>query len=78
MLFIGSFVICTPVQLNWDKFNYPDGQCGDTRLLWAITGGLNILTDLLIILLPMPYLYGLNLALYKKLVLMATFGIGIL
>ena len=48
------------------------------KVMWYVTGVFNIITDLLILLLPMPYLYSLELALYKKLALMATFGIGLL
>ncbi|KAL7926669.1 hypothetical protein ACQKWADRAFT_328355 [Trichoderma austrokoningii] len=77
ILFIGAFVICKPVQFNWDKFNYPNGTCGDIKMLWAVTGGLNIFSDMVILLLPMPYLYGLSLQLYKKIGLMVTFGIGL-
>lgn len=39
---------------------------------------LNIVTDLIVLLLPMPYIYSLELSLCKKLVLMATFGLGLL
>jgi hypothetical protein len=76
ILFIGAFAICTPVQYNWDKFTTV-GTCGDIRMLWAVTGGLNIFSDLVVMLLPMPYLYGLSLQLYKKIGLMVTFGIGL-
>lgn len=76
VLFIGAFTICTPVTYNWDKFTTV-GTCGDVRMLWAVTGGLNIFSDLVIMLLPMPYLYGLSLQLYKKIALMVTFGIGL-
>ncbi|KAL6884734.1 hypothetical protein GGI43DRAFT_432538 [Trichoderma evansii] len=76
ILFIGAFTICTPVSFNWDKFTTV-GTCGDVRMLWAVTGGLNIFSDLVIILLPMPYLYGLSLQMYKKIGLMVTFGIGL-
>ncbi|UKZ95955.1 uncharacterized protein TrAFT101_010762 [Trichoderma asperellum] len=76
VLFIGAFVICTPVEFNWDKFSTV-GTCGNIRMLWAVTGGLNIFSDLVIMLLPMPYLYGLTLQMYKKVGLMVTFGIGL-
>ncbi|KAK8075603.1 hypothetical protein PG997_010266 [Apiospora hydei] len=76
VLFIGAFTICTPVEYNWDKFAVV-GTCGDIRMLWAVTGGLNIFSDLVVMLLPMQYLYGLSLQLYKKIGLMVTFGIGL-
>lgn len=76
ILFIGAFTICSPVEYNWDKFSVV-GTCGDVRMLWAVTGGLNIFTDLVVMLLPMPYIYGLSLQMYKKIGLMVTFGIGL-
>lgn len=76
ILFIGAFTMCSPVEYNWDKFSTV-GTCGDIRMLWAVTGGLNIFSDLVVMLLPMPYIYGLSLQLYKKIGLMVTFGIGL-
>ncbi|KAI1386037.1 uncharacterized protein F4822DRAFT_414827 [Hypoxylon trugodes] len=75
-LIIGHFSICTPVWYNWDRFSTP-GTCGDIRLLWSVTGGLNIFSDLVIIFLPMPHIWGLSLQLYKKIGLVVTFGIGL-
>ncbi|KAL7625943.1 hypothetical protein AAE478_002712 [Parahypoxylon ruwenzoriense] len=37
-----------------------------------------MISDLVILIMPMPYLLGLELALPKRLILTATFGIGIL
>ena len=76
VLFIGAFTLCTPVEFNWDKFT-TQGTCGDVKMLWAVTGGLNIFSDLVVMLLPMPYIYSLSLQLYKKIGLMVTFGIGL-
>ncbi|KAI1086164.1 hypothetical protein F5B19DRAFT_498610 [Rostrohypoxylon terebratum] len=76
ILFIGAFTICTPVSYNWDKFSTV-GSCGNVRLLWSITGGLNIFSDLVIIFLPMPHIWSLSLQLYKKIGLLVTFGIGL-
>lgn len=77
VLIIGPFLICQPLEYNWNP-TVPGGHCGNTKVLWYITGVFNIVTDLVILLLPMPYLYGLDLAFYKKLALMCTFGIGLL
>jgi len=70
----GSVFICRPLALYWDP-TLP-GKCGDLLALWIMTGTLNIVTDLAILILPMPYLYGLEIALYRKVVLIATFGVG--
>ncbi|KAI5922447.1 hypothetical protein F4810DRAFT_264441 [Camillea tinctor] len=76
VLLIGAFTICTPVTYNWDRFSTP-GSCGNIRMLWSVTGGLNIFSDLVIIFLPMPHIWGLSLQLYKKIGLIVTFGIGL-
>ncbi|KAI3397962.1 hypothetical protein diail_10038 [Diaporthe ilicicola] len=72
---LGSFLICQPLAYNWDQTI--GGHCGSSITLWVCHGVLNIVTDLIVLLLPMPYIYNLELALYKKLVLMATFGLGL-
>lgn len=56
----------------------PGGKCGNQVLSYQVTGALNLVTDLVVLALPMRYLYGLNLALYKKVVLMISFAVGIL
>ncbi len=72
-----GFLMCQPFAFNWDQ-TIPGGHCGNQVLSYKITGALNLVTDFIVLLLPMPYLYGLNLALYKKLVLMVTFAVGLL
>lgn len=82
---------CKPGRLclSWGLSSYADRwsitgtqRCpvvtGNTKVMWYVTGVFNIITDLMILLLPQPYLYSLELVLYKKLVLMVTFGIGLL
>lgn len=49
-----------------------------TRYSFTITGVLNLLTDVVVLLLPVPYLYGLQMRTYKKVVLMGVFGVGLL
>lgn len=73
---LGSLSICQPLAYNWDTTL--DGHCGNSVTLWICTGVLNIVTDLVVLLLPMPYLYSLTMASYKKAVLMVTFGLGLL
>lgn len=76
LVILGSFLICQPVAFNWDQTIV--GHCGNSVTLWLSHGVLNIITDLIVLLLPMPYLYSLEMPLYNKLVLMVTFGLGLL
>lgn len=45
---------------------------------WITTGVLNMVSDLILLIMPMPYLLGLELSWRKRLLLAATFGVGIL
>ncbi|KAI1340025.1 hypothetical protein F5Y15DRAFT_61891 [Xylariaceae sp. FL0016] len=73
---LSCFLICQPFAYNWD-LAIPGGYCGNSIISWTATGILNIITDMIVLMLPMPYLWGLELELFKKLVLMATFGVGL-
>ncbi|KAK3952040.1 hypothetical protein QBC32DRAFT_213470 [Pseudoneurospora amorphoporcata] len=74
---MAGLLICRPFARNWDQ-SIPGGKCGDQVLSFTITGVLNLLTDLVVLLLPMPYLYRLQMRTYKKVVLMGVFGVGLL
>lgn len=71
---IAGLLICRPLALNWDQTL--EGSCGDQILSYNITGSLNLATDIMVLLLPLPYLWKLKMQLYKKLVLGATFSLG--
>ena len=73
---LGLFM-CTPFAFNWDQ-SIAGGRCGDQVLSYLVTGALNLATDVIVLVLPLSYLWGLQLQLYKKVVLMATFSMGIL
>ncbi|KAL1961168.1 hypothetical protein VTO42DRAFT_3113 [Malbranchea cinnamomea] len=69
--------ICRPFAFNWDQ-TIPGGRCGDQVLSFTITGVFNLVTDVLVLCLPLPYLYKLQMRLYKKIVLIGVFSIGLL
>ncbi|KAI1393144.1 uncharacterized protein F4822DRAFT_1553 [Hypoxylon trugodes] len=72
-----AFLICQPFPFNWDK-TIEGGTCGDAMASWITTGALNMVSDLIILIMPIPYILGLELALPKRLILASTFGVGIL
>lgn len=74
---ITGCLICQPFEMNWNP-TLPGGHCGDQVLSFTITGVLNLLTDLMVLLLPIPYLVKLQMRLYKKIVLIGVFSIGLL
>jgi hypothetical protein len=72
---IAAFLICRPLAKNWD-FTIP-GACGSQPDFYFAMGIINIVTDIFILVLPLPYLYQLRLAMRKKLLAMGLLSIGV-
>lgn len=71
---ISAVFQCIPVQKAW----YPAllGHCLDTRE-WYLSSALSsVILDLIILILPMPSLWGLQMRWQKKLLLTAVFAVG--
>ena len=71
-----TLLICQPVAFNWDQTIA--GSCGDQKTSDEVIGVLNILYDVILIILPMPMLWRLQMATSRKLALSAIFGMGIM
>ena len=73
---ITALVICQPIARNWN-FNLP-GKCGSQPQFYTSMGVINILTDVAILALPLPYLFSLQMPWKRKLVAtgMLTIGVG--
>jgi hypothetical protein len=66
--------ICLPVAKLW----YPQlpGKCINQVATWIANAASTILTDLIILLMPLPPLWSLHLAKREKIGLTAAFGLG--
>jgi hypothetical protein len=65
---------CTPIPRAWDK-TIP-GTCINITQNWFANAGFSIATDVIILLMPMPIIYSLNLQINQKLGLMFIFALG--
>jgi hypothetical protein len=72
---VGIF-ICRPIAGFWDSSLSPD--CIPTRTQWYINAAGNILTDVVIFVLPLPVLVHLKLPNAQRLSLVAIFSLGFL
>ncbi|KAF2714584.1 hypothetical protein K504DRAFT_478026 [Pleomassaria siparia CBS 279.74] len=72
----GAFLICRPLARNWDV-TVP-GTCGSQPKFYFSMGIMNIIADVALIALPMPYLYKLRMSMQKKLVAMGMLSIGVI
>ena len=73
---LASCLICRPISFNWDH-TIPGGTCGNQKALDLYIGIVNLLLDVTVVILPMPVLWGLQMAMNKKVVLSFMFGLGV-
>ncbi|KAK4183065.1 hypothetical protein QBC35DRAFT_130430 [Podospora australis] len=71
---IAGLAQCTPVQLSWDK--KVTGKCVDLYVLFNCNGIVSMVTDVIVLVLPFPLIYGLNLPRAQKFALVPVFGLG--
>lgn len=72
-----TLLICTPIQSNW-YLDTPGRHCGSQKAVFGIYGVFNLLTDVMVLGLPIPSLLGLKLPYWRKVGLVFTFAIGFL
>jgi hypothetical protein len=73
-VFLEAFLLCRPVTYNWNKTI--TGTCADVALAYLFAGISNLLIDLIIVALPLPMLWKLQLPVAKKIGISAMFSIG--
>ena len=70
------FLQCTPLSKAWD-FTAP-GTCIDVSKVWIGNAVTNIITDLILIALPMPLIWNLHISKTQKVALTGVFLTGAL
>ena len=74
---IADCLICQPIRYRWAP-TIVHGSCGDQKSLDMYIAILNLLQDVLVVVLPIPVLWGLQIARSRKVALISIFGIGIM
>jgi len=78
--FTASFLIsvfqCTPIQRAWDPFL--DGHCVNWDLAIVLTAVFNLVSDLCILLMPIAWIWRLQMSTGRKVGISAIFLLGIL
>lgn len=71
---------CSPVEWSWQQVddNWGSGSCNNIHLQGWMSAILNIVIDLIMLTLPLKSLWGLQMKLRKKLMIMFMFSLGIL
>ncbi|KAE8382167.1 hypothetical protein BDV26DRAFT_299947 [Aspergillus bertholletiae] len=73
-IFLACALQCRPLRAYWDKSI--DGHCFDGNLFFIVNQAFNVLMDFIILLLPVPMIWGLQRAWQDKLALNGVFAIG--
>ena len=74
---IADCLICQPIGYRWGVTT-AGGSCGNQKALDLDIAIINLLLDVVVVVLPMPVLWGLPLEKGKKAALTCMFGIGIM
>lgn len=72
-----GFLICHPVQVNWDPL-LTGRKCGNPNIAFAVAGIMDVTTDFFVLLVPIPTVLKLNLPRASKVGLIFIFCMGIL
>ncbi|KAF7590740.1 hypothetical protein BBP40_002478 [Aspergillus hancockii] len=70
----GSFFMCIPVRGFWDTSI--SHSCISRAVMWSLNAALQIVTDMIIVILPMPLLTKLQLPKRQKIALIIVFALG--
>ncbi|KAL8947423.1 MAG: hypothetical protein Q9222_006291 [Ikaeria aurantiellina] len=74
---ITSLAACRPFEFNWDK-TIDGGECIDVSKFYGAQVILGVVFDVVVVVLPMPMLWGLQMKIQKKVALTCVFGMGII
>lgn len=74
-IILECFLLCQPFIYNWDTSI--EGHCGNRPAAFMVAGIMNVITDAMVIGLPLPHIWKLKLNMQKKIGLTSVFGVGL-
>ncbi|KAJ5639974.1 uncharacterized protein N7484_007836 [Penicillium longicatenatum] len=74
-IILECFLLCQPFIYNWDTS--VNGHCGNRPAAFMVAGIMNVITDAMVIALPLPHIWKLKLNMQKKIGLTSVFGVGL-
>ena len=76
LMFFLTLFKCTPIAKNWNALS--PGHCLPPKGLPYASGAINVVSDIFVLVLPLPCIWSLKLKLSRKLRVTAIFNLGIL
>lgn len=74
-IFFSAIFCCNPIRMGWD-ITVTDGTCINRTALFKATAAFGVITDVLIISLPVPTVLGLQMSRSKKVGILLMFTLG--
>lgn len=72
---LGLIFACDPIAKSWDK-SITEGHCVDQNALYIATAVCNSVTDIALLVVPVPMVMSLNMPLVQKIGLLFMFLVG--
>lgn len=72
---VALFCMCMPLDFLWDK-TIPDGHCIDINAGYRWSSLMNIITDVVMLILPLPVIWKIQTSMRLKIGLTLTFALG--
>ena len=69
--------LCHPISYEWNK-SIRGGTCLNTAAAYYSISGINLGLDLVVVMLPMPILWTLQMPISKKVAISMIFGMGVM
>lgn len=73
--FLAIALLCHPIEFNWD-ITIEDGKCGNGRVIEIFSAVFNMAIDLMVVFLPLPVIWSLQLSQSKKWAVTVSFSLG--
>lgn len=75
-LLVAALLICRPLAMFWDPFTVK-GTCGNQIAFQEWMGIHNLISDVVVVVMPMPLLWKLKMPIKKKIGLSLIFAMGL-
>ncbi|RAH68304.1 uncharacterized protein BO66DRAFT_377611, partial [Aspergillus aculeatinus CBS 121060] len=75
-IFLATIFQCSPLDAVYNPRKYAHAACLDAVAFWSATAALYLLTDVWVLVLPVPTILGLQASRRKRLVLTALLSLG--
>lgn len=75
-IFFSLLFACRPIAASWDPLLAPTAQCANRAAIYIATALIGIITDVMLLVLPLPTIWRLQMPVKQKIGLTGMFAIG--